>query len=150
MQIFPQWIEYTLRPKKAFTDHFEITHKFHGMHLHQISESYSIKPKSTVAIQLFYEGIRFPDVDLHLKCQIKINYQEIKVHFNIFNPNTSKHIIKEVKVLLLDQLQLFHKRFNLDPGYRYVRAFCNKCSKENTKPFNLCVRTCEFEVKPKN
>ncbi|OEG00054.1 hypothetical protein BHF71_06745 [Vulcanibacillus modesticaldus] len=150
MELISHWIDYKFRPNKTFSNHFEIIHQFHGIKLHRISESYVIKPKSILALQLFHEGVHFPNIDLHLKCKIENSKELVKVTFHVFDPEISKSIMKEIKNSLLSQLNIFQKKMDTDPTLNYVKLFCDGCIHENELPLNICIHTCKFEPKPDN
>jgi len=141
------WIDNTFRPSKLFTSHFQLNHQFHGMDHHYISESYFIRPKSVLALQLFHEGIHFPSTDLHLLCEIKNNSEELMINFHVLDPTESKMVLDEIKSFILKQLIQFEKKINTDPTMNYVQSFCKSCIHENSKPFNICAKNCKYTPK---
>lgn len=142
-----QWIDIHFRPNKMFSDHFSMSHHFHGIQVHHISESYIIRPKSNMALQFFYEGVQFPYTDLHLLCQIDSLPEELKIQFEVMNPAESQRMMEDIKSLVLEQFILFEKRLNTDPTLNYVQSYCKNCTHQHSKPFNICVKTCRFEQK---
>ncbi len=149
MQFINKILKYSIRPKKGFDSHFSLNHEFHGMRFNHISESYLIYPKTPLANQLFHEGVYFPSVDLNLRCKIKKHTNKLEVETFSSDPFESKEILKAVQATLIHQLKSYEKRVNNDPTFGYVQTFCKDCIHQNSKPLNICVKTCSFKAKPK-
>jgi hypothetical protein len=134
--------------EQTFSRHFEIEHQFHGLQSKRINESYTIRPKSNLGIQVFIDGIQTYDVSLHLRSDILIHPEEICVKIQVEDPKESQKVMKEVKKIILTHLKDYQGRFQTDPKVKYVQQFCDKCVHFETKPLNLCMRHCKFT--PKN
>lgn len=146
-----QWIEKTrnqlfalISKERVFTEHFSIEHEFHGIHSSRIKESFTIRPVSKLGWQVFTDGIQTHDISLHLKSDIHIQRETIRVHTQVHDPKESDRVVKQVKKIILHHLKEYQHRQDIDPKVKYVQKFCTRCVFYDTKPLNQCMRHCKF------
>jgi hypothetical protein len=150
-----RWIDKTrkhlnaiMTKERVFTEHFSIEHEFHGIHSSRITESFTIRPVSKLGWQVFTDGIQTHNVTLHLKSDIHIQPEVIRVHTQVHDPKESNQVVKQVKQIILHHLKEYQHRLNKDPKVKYVQKFCQRCVYYETKPLNQCMRHCQFTPKP--
>lgn len=130
--------------RKVFDEHFSLHHRFDGIEQNQIKETYIVKPISTLAVQLFFDGVQIAEQRLHLMAKVKISHESVEVHILSCNPEQATEIVNRMKKILIEQLSRFEKRFNNNPLIQYVQPFCQSCRLQNTKPLNECVKSCRY------
>jgi hypothetical protein len=130
--------------ERTFFEHFDIEHQFHGLQTSRIHESYTIRPKSNLGLQVFTDGIQTYNISLHLRSDILIQPQEIRVSIQVGDPKESEKVMKEVKKIILTHLKDYQGRFYTDPKVKYVQKFCEQCVYYETKPLNQCMKYCQY------
>lgn len=131
-------------PDKTFSRHFNVEHRFHGLNSSMIRESYIIKPKTNLGLQVFIDGIQTYNVTLHLQSDIQIKPEEIRVGFEVPDPVESQKVMRQMKKIILSHLKDYQRRISTDPKVKYVQKFCTRCVHYDTKPLNQCMKQCQF------
>jgi hypothetical protein len=130
--------------ERLFHNNFNIDHQFNGIRNNRIDEVFVIRPASVLGHQVLSDGIHTFNSDIHLKSDIHIDPDSLRLHLNVQNPEESKDLLGEVKQILLDHLLKFQKRFSQNPQIKYIEPFCKQCIYYETKPLNLCIRQCQY------
>jgi hypothetical protein len=83
------WIRQILSTQ-TFEQHFLLDHEFHGIKHHYIHETFTIRPKTDLGLQMLLDGVQINNQKLHLKSKITIQSECITIFLQVSDPSDSQ------------------------------------------------------------